>query len=215
MRKVSRKPPLENPPLPLIDIQDSFEGATGGTHRDRHVADHGSPRTGTCCPTDGRTDGRTPGRCTRRPGHMSEPFRRFVHSRTQRGLVHPRDIEQVTRCRRPAQPVASVVSVVVPHPLLFLLFLLLLLSRRLLPPLASGTRSLLLPFANARQRARTITLSFPRPIPLRRLSSGQDLTRRPRREGVKSIRRASAPSTRPRARDVSALQPRRIELPLA
>lgn len=34
-----------------------------------------------------------------------------------RGLVHPRDIGQITRCRRPAQPVASVVSVVVPHPL--------------------------------------------------------------------------------------------------
>lgn len=179
------------------------------------MADHGSPRTGTCCPTDGRTD------APRDDAHADPVTCQspFVVSYTAR------------ICADSFIPATSGRSRVVdgrPNPSLlsfrwwspipcssysFSFSFSLAVSSRHWPVVRRV--SLLLPFANARQRARTITLSFPRPIPLRRARTLPDAHRRPRREGVKSIRRASAPSTRPRARDVSALRPRRTELPLA
>lgn len=74
----------------------------------RHVVDRETAFAGTRSPT-----GRMHPGDTLVFGHMSKPFGQVV-CKGMRGLIHPRDIGQVTRCcRRPAQPVASAVLVVV------------------------------------------------------------------------------------------------------
>lgn len=137
-------------------------------------------------------------------GHMSKPFGQVV-CKGMRGLVHPRDIVQVTRCcRRPAQPVASAVLVVVPSSSSssssFSFFASLRAWFAYRPFSLSRTRSSLYsPSASTR--------SLPGPLPVIRDT-----------RGVKSIRCASAPScllSLALLVNISALQPKCIELALA